>query len=44
MVDYKEILRLTSMRYSLRQTAASVGHSHHTVKDVLKLAVKHGVE
>ena len=44
MVDYKEILRLTSMGYSLRQTAASVGHSHHTVKNVLELAAKHGVE
>ena len=40
MVDYKEILRLTSMGYSLRQTAASVGHSHHTVKNVLELAAK----
>ena len=41
MVDYKEILRLISMGYSLRQTAASVGHSHHTVKNVLELAKKH---
>ena len=44
MVDYKEILRLTSMGYSLRQTATSVGYSHHTVKNVLELAAKHGVE
>ena len=44
MVDYKELLRLTGMGYSLRQTAASVGHSHHTVKNVLELAEKHGVE
>ena len=44
MVDYKEILRLNSMGYSLRQTASSVGHSHHTVKNVLELAAKHGVE
>ena len=44
MVDYKEILRLISMGYSLRQTAASVGHSHHTVKNVLELAKKHEVE
>lgn len=44
MVDYKEILRLASMGYSLRQNAASVGHSHHTVKNVLELAAKHGVE
>lgn len=40
MVDYKKILRLTNMGYSLRQTAASVGHSHHTVKNVLELAEK----
>ena len=44
MVDYKEILRLTSIGYSLRQTAASVGHSHHTVKNVLELAEKCGIE
>ena len=44
MVDYKEILRLISMGYSLRQTAASVCHSHHTVKNVLELAKKHGLE
>ena len=44
MVDYKEILRLTSIGYSLRQTAASLGHSHHTVKNVLELAAKDGVE
>lgn len=42
MVDYKEILRLTNMGYSLRQTAASVRHSHHTIKNVLELASKHG--
>lgn len=44
MVDYKEILRLTGMGYSLRQIAASVGHSHHTVKNVLELADKYGVK
>lgn len=43
MVDYKEILRLSNMGYSLRQTAASAGHSHHTVKNVLELAKKYGV-
>ena len=43
MVDYKEILRLSSMGYSLRQIAASVGHSHHTVKNVLDLAEKNAV-
>ena len=43
MVDYKEILRLSSMGYSLRQTAASVGNSHHTVKAVLEIAKKYNV-
>ena len=44
MVDYKEILRLNNQHYSLRQIAASVGHSHHTVKNVLNLAEQYGVE
>ena len=44
MVDYKEILRLTNMGYSQRQIASSTGHSHHTVKNVLELAVKNGVK
>ena len=46
MVDYKEILRLTSMGYSLRQTAASVGHSHHTagLKRVTDEIYKQGVK
>lgn len=44
MVDYKEILRLSSKDYSLRQIAASVGHSHHTVKKVLDLTVQHRIE
>ncbi|MBQ3265929.1 MAG: hypothetical protein IJH07_09170 [Ruminococcus sp.] len=43
MVDYKEILRLSSMGYSLRQIAASAGHSHHTVKNVIELAEQQGV-
>ena len=43
MVDYKTILKLSSENYSLRQIAASVGHSHHTVKDVLELAQKRGI-
>ncbi|MBQ3138753.1 MAG: integrase [Ruminococcus sp.] len=41
MVDYKEILRLSHNGYSLRQIAASTGHSHHTVKNVLELAEKY---
>lgn len=44
MVDYKEILKLSSKGYSLRQIAASVGHSYHAVKNVLNLAAKHKVE
>ena len=44
MVDYKEILRLTNMGYSQRQIASSTGHSHHTVNNVLELAVKNGVK
>jgi len=44
MVDYKEILRLSQQYYSLRQIAASVCHSHHTVKNVLDLAAQHGIE
>ena len=43
MVDYKEILRLSQQYYSLRQIAASVCHSHHTVKNVLDLAALHGM-
>lgn len=44
MVDYKAILRLSQQYYSLRQIAASVCHSHHTVKSVLDLAAQHGIE
>ena len=43
MVDYKTILRLSDEKYSLRQISASVGHSHHKVKDVLELAHKNGI-
>ena len=43
MVDYTRILKLSSENYSLRQIAASVGHSHHTVKDVLELAQERGI-
>ena len=39
MVDYREILRLASEpRNSQRQIAASVGSSHHTVKEVVETA------
>ncbi len=44
MVDYKEILKLNSQKYSQRQIAASVRSSHHTVKTVLELAQKQGIK
>lgn len=43
MTDYKEILRLKSMGYSLRQIAASVRSSHHTVTKTLELAREHNI-
>lgn len=45
MVDYREILRLASEpRNSQRQIAASVGSSHHTVKEVVETARLKGIE
>jgi biotin operon repressor len=45
MVDYKEILRLAANpSNSQRQIAASVGSSHHTVKEVLETAKLKGIE
>ena len=43
MVDYREILRLYEL-YSQRQIAASVGSSHHTVKEVLETAKSKGIK
>ena len=43
MVDYKKILQLSSEGNSLRQVAARVGNSHHTVKDVLDVASEHNI-
>ena len=43
MIDYKTILRLHSEKFSLRQIAARVGNSHHTVKKVIDAAAKSGV-
>ena len=37
-VDYLEILRLRSLRYSKNSISASVHSSHHTVEDVLDAA------
>ena len=44
MVYYKTILRLHSENLSLRQIAARVGNSHHTVKNVIDTAVKKGLK
>ena len=44
MVDYREILRLSSEGNSQRQIAASVGSSHHTVSEVLTTAKLKGIE
>lgn len=38
MVNYREILRLNSLKYTQRQIAASVHSSRNTVSDVIKLA------
>ncbi len=43
MVDYREILRLSEL-YSQRQIAASIGSSHHTVKEVLETANAKGIK
>lgn len=43
MVDYRAIFRLNSMGYSQRQIASSTHSSHHTVRNVLELAFKHGL-
>ena len=43
MIDYKTILRLHGEKFSLRQIAARVGNSHHTVKKVIDTAAKSGV-
>ena len=40
MVDYREILRLSNLKYTQRQIAASVHSSRNTISEVLKLADK----
>lgn len=40
MVDYREILRLNSLKYTQRQIAASVHSSRNTISKVIKLADK----
>ena len=43
MVNYREILRLESLKYTQRQIAASVHSSRNTVSDVIKLASHKGL-
>lgn len=43
MVNYREILRLDSLRYSQRQIAASIPCARDTISAVCKLAKKHGL-
>jgi transposase len=44
MVNYREILRLSSLSYSQRQIAASTSSSRDTISEVLRLVKKHGLE
>ena len=44
MVNYREILRLSSLDYTQRQIAASVHSSRNTIRDVLNAASKTGIE
>jgi transposase len=44
MVNYREILRLSSLSYSQRQIAASTSSARDTISEVLKLAKKHNLE
>lgn len=44
MVDYREILRLASLRHSQRTIASSVGSSRHTINAVLTAAANSGIE
>ena len=44
MVDYREILRLASLKHSQRTIASSVGSSRHTINAVLAAAADSGIE
>ena len=44
MVNYREILRLNSLNYTQRQIAASVHSSRNTIREVLEVASKAGIE
>lgn len=43
MVNYREILRLKGLGYSQRQIASGARSSHHTVREALDLAERHGL-
>lgn len=43
MVDYREILRLNSLKYTQRQIAASVHSSRNTISEVIKLAAENNL-
>ena len=40
MVDYREMLRINSLKYTQRQIATSVHSSRNTISEVIKLAEK----
>ena len=44
MVNYREILRLTSLKYSQYQIAASIHCSRNTIRDVLRRAESIGIK
>ena len=43
MVDYREILRLLSLKYNYTQIAEAIHSSRHTIRDVAKLAGEKGI-
>ena len=44
MIDYREILRLDSLRYSRRRISGAVNSSHHTVDATLQAARNAGMQ
>ena len=43
MVDYREILRLLSLKYNYTQIAEALHSSRNTIRDVGKLADEKGI-
>lgn len=41
--DYREILRLNSLKYTQRQIAASVHSSRNTISEVIQLAAENNL-